>query len=325
MRSIILALTLFLSVPASAFAQPVTWMFTGITTLTTSPDPAFLAQFPVGLPVSLRVTYNPAAPELTQSNISPGNPTIGHYFLSNNPVAGVTFVDVESRIGPRRWHLGGWPEIIYVRALQGRFENDGILTEKVKGELVSTTVTWKPHYQMWDVRWPGVVFASDALPDTLPNPHPAGSMELNFFTCANHFADPCPGGIQLRSRINIRLTNARRVHTQRIDVKPGDPVNQIDRTTRATPVAILGNHAFQPAVQVDRSTIELSKAPVHTSNGQPACSTSDVNNDGHLDLVCHVRTELIAPREHENNTARLIAMTTDGNYIQGSHRIQFIN
>lgn len=328
MRSLSLVLTLFLSVSASASAQPVTWMFTGTTTSTTSPDAGFTAQFPAGLPVSLRVTYNPAAPEQgAPFNPYLGNPAIGKYVLSNNSAVGVYYVDVETRIGTGRWHLKGSSEFIYVYANQGRVGNDGSFTEFIRGDLVNTLATWKPHYQTWSVQWPGVVFASDALPNALPNPHPAGSLQLNFFTCANNFLDPCPGGVQPKSRVNVQLSNASRVYTKQIDVKPGDPLNVINPATQSTPVAILGSLLFQPTLQVVRSTIELSKAPVWINpvTNQPACSTADVNNDGYLDLVCQVKTSMIAPREHESNVARLIARTIDGSYIQGSQTIQFVN
>lgn len=325
MRNIVLALTLLLSVPAAALAQPVTWMFTGTTTSTTSPDPVFSAQFPAGLPVSLRVTYNPAAPESTQSNPHLGNPAIGRYDLLGANT-GVLHVDVETRIGARRWHLSGSPEQIYVRANMARLHNDGSLIERLKGDLVSALVLWKPHYREWNVGWPGFSFASDALPSAFPHVYPGGTVVLHFRTCGHPLIDPCPAGVQeQRSQVHMALSQVRPVFTQRIDVQPGNPLNLIDRTARATPVAILGNQAFQPAVQIDRSTIELSKASVHTSSGQPACSTSDVNKDGYSDLVCQVRTEQITPREHEPSVARLIAMTTDGNYIQGSQTIQFVN
>lgn len=84
-----------------------------------------------------------------------------------------------------------------------------------------------------------------------------------------------------------------RVQKINIEVKPGSkglaPLNP--KSKGKVPVAILGALNFS-AVNVDTSTITFGATGDEQSLSKCAKSGNDVNNDGHLDLVCHFENQL---------------------------------
>lgn len=295
-----------LSLPAVSSAQPISWMFVGVLDGTGS-DPAIRAAFPAGQLFRMLMTYDRSAPEVLPRFAA--DPNIGAYLLSASATPGPLRYDLEIRTGwYRHW---AWTDLIYVEPLSGQMANDGTLTESLRGHVIGSSPLWKPHFVEWSLGWPGFKFASDKLPGQFPHPFPVGRLGLGFRTCAYTVADPCPGGVQHRDHTTGTIHLVRRVRPRLI---------ALPKSAHAylTAVAILGEPKFLPDVEVERNTIELSMAHVHAVEGKPLCSAEDVNADGYLDLVCHVPTKEIQPREGEESY-RLIAQTIDGDYISASY------
>ena len=115
----------------------------------------------------------------------------------------------------------------------------------------------------------------------------------------------------------------------RIDIKPGNTDNTINLgSSGAIPVAILSSPAFD-ALTVDPLTIRLDGAAVKLvgKGERPLCSTSDVDGDGRMDLVCHILTSGLAAQG--DGIAILTATTSStvsspGIAIQGADFIRIV-
>jgi hypothetical protein len=91
-----------------------------------------------------------------------------------------------------------------------------------------------------------------------------------------------------------------------VDIKPGSDGN----CNAVIPVAVLGSDTFD-ATQIDVSTLSFAGTSAREKgNGALSCSTSDVNSDGVMDLVC----------QYQNATADGVVLGSlyDGTSIQGS-------
>lgn len=80
--------------------------------------------------------------------------------------------------------------------------------------------------------------------------------------------------------------------TAEIDVKPGSDPNSINLCSNGSvPIAIFGSDDLDVA-DINISSLTLMDAQVKLAgkSGKEKCSASDINNDGHDDLVCHFDT-----------------------------------
>jgi hypothetical protein len=110
-----------------------------------------------------------------------------------------------------------------------------------------------------------------------------------------------------------------------IDIKPGSNPNSINlQSAGVIPVAILSTTTFD-ATTIDPSTVALAGASVKLigKSAKYACGTEDANQDGILDLVCHVYTAqfMVEPGQ---STAVLEATTLDGTNIRGEDQIKIV-
>ncbi|MCL5289358.1 MAG: LamG domain-containing protein [Acidobacteria bacterium] len=110
-----------------------------------------------------------------------------------------------------------------------------------------------------------------------------------------------------------------------IDIKPGSFPNSINLSNAGTvPVAIFSSEAFD-ATQIDPETVSLAGASVKMvgKSGKYLCSAEDVNQDGRLDLVCHVLTAqfMIEPGD---SVATLEALTFDGRRVRGEDTVRIV-
>lgn len=114
------------------------------------------------------------------------------------------------------------------------------------------------------------------------------------------------------------------VVTVQIDIMPGGNPNTINLRLRGTlPVAILSQNGFD-ATSVDPATIKLAGAAVAMrGNGTPMASLEDVNDDGSLDLIVHVRREQIQLSPGDT-VAVLEGKTYDGLVISGSDSVKVV-
>ncbi len=113
--------------------------------------------------------------------------------------------------------------------------------------------------------------------------------------------------------------------TVAIDIKPGSFPNSINRgSAGAIPVAILSSATID-ATQVDPATVTLAGAAVRLigKGSREACSASDVNGDGRLDLVCHIAADEL--QLQEGDTVALLKGTTySGAAIEGQDSVRIV-
>jgi hypothetical protein len=109
-----------------------------------------------------------------------------------------------------------------------------------------------------------------------------------------------------------------------IDIKPGEFPNPINlRSHGNVPVAILSSSTFD-ATQVDPLTVELAGAAVRLrGQGTPMTTFTDVNYDGYVDLLVHVRTEALELSEGDPQ-AVLNGRTTSGTPIRGVDSVKIV-
>ena len=111
-----------------------------------------------------------------------------------------------------------------------------------------------------------------------------------------------------------------------IDIKPGSDVNVINFDSKGVvPVAILGSEHFDAAC-VDAGTVSLgsSQVAVRGKSDKALASLEDVNDDGFLDLVCHVETENLLPDDIQNGMMELtgnLLPECDGTPIHGNDHV----
>ena len=107
------------------------------------------------------------------------------------------------------------------------------------------------------------------------------------------------------------------VLTTAIDIKPGSFPNNINlKSTGSVPVAVLGSADFTMH-DMDLTTIVFAGA-------SPArCSFEDVNLDGHVDLVCHFRTQNLNLTT-SSTQATLTGETLGGTPIEGTDSVRIV-
>ena len=109
-----------------------------------------------------------------------------------------------------------------------------------------------------------------------------------------------------------------------IDIKPGSFPNSINLGSKGTiPVAIFSTPTFD-ATTIDPTTVTLADAPVRLrGKGRPMASAEDVNGDGLLDLVVHVKTKDLELTDADSQ-AQLTGETFDGVSIVGTDTIRVV-
>ncbi|MDP3697590.1 MAG: hypothetical protein Q8R55_06290 [Candidatus Taylorbacteria bacterium] len=109
-----------------------------------------------------------------------------------------------------------------------------------------------------------------------------------------------------------------------IDIKPGSYPNSINPGSNGNvPVAIFSTSEFD-ATTLDPLTVELAGAPVELKrNGTPQYSFRDVNNDGLVDIVVHIRTEALQLTETDE-LANFIGYTSDNTEVIGSDAVRVV-
>jgi hypothetical protein len=110
-----------------------------------------------------------------------------------------------------------------------------------------------------------------------------------------------------------------------IDIKPGSDTNSINISSSGViPVAIISTKDFDAAT-VEPSTVSLAGASVKMvgKSDKYSCDQEDVNNDGLMDLVCHVYTAQFMI-ESGQSTAVLEAKTFDGTNLRGEDIINVV-
>jgi hypothetical protein len=110
-----------------------------------------------------------------------------------------------------------------------------------------------------------------------------------------------------------------------IDIKPGSFPNSINLgSAGVTPVAILSDSTFD-ATQIDPATVSLAGAQVKLigKGKKYSCGAQDINDDGLLDLVCHVVTAQFSI-EPGSSVAVLEAKTFGGQAIRGEDSINIV-
>ncbi len=114
------------------------------------------------------------------------------------------------------------------------------------------------------------------------------------------------------------------VITVEIDIKPGSYPNSINPGSVGTvPVAILSSGTLD-ARTVDPATVTIAGAPVAVKrNGTLMSSFEDVNGDGLLDLVVHVRTQTLKLAQ-EDTAAALEGATYGGKRVRGSDSVRIV-
>jgi len=113
--------------------------------------------------------------------------------------------------------------------------------------------------------------------------------------------------------------------SMQIDIKPDSEINTIGtRAARAIPVAILGS-ATLDVVSINPRTITLEGVDVMLvgKSDKSLCQQLDVNADGHLDLLCDVRTTgfRVKPGAY---TIRLKAETYDKTSLRGEDYLRIV-
>lgn len=130
---------------------------------------------------------------------------------------------------------------------------------------------------------------------------------------------------------NLQLAQSSRLFggdpssSMQIDIKPDSEVNTINTSSaRVIPVAILGSDALD-VVSVNPRTIRLEGVDVMLvgKSDKSLCKQVDVNTDGHLDLLCDVRTTgfRVNPGSY---TIRLKAETYDKAVLRGEDQLRIV-
>ena len=110
-----------------------------------------------------------------------------------------------------------------------------------------------------------------------------------------------------------------------IDIKPDSEVNTIStNSARVIPVAIMGS-AVLDVISINPRTIRLEGVDVMLvgKSDKSLCKKVDLDADGHLDLLCDVRTTgfRVNPGSY---TIRLKAETYDKTVLHGEDQLRII-
>lgn len=109
-----------------------------------------------------------------------------------------------------------------------------------------------------------------------------------------------------------------------IDIKPDSYPNSINLSSNGVvPVAIFGSDTFD-VYQINLESITLTNALIKSKkNGQLMMNYEDVNEDGFMDVVVHIVTELLQLTSFDIK-AELSGYLLDGKEIKGSDSIKIV-
>ena len=110
-----------------------------------------------------------------------------------------------------------------------------------------------------------------------------------------------------------------------IDIKPGDPENIVRASSgRVIPVAIFGSSDLN-VTSINPRTIRLNGVDVALvgKSDNSLCRQTDINDDGHEDLVCDVHTTGFKVGEGEFRII-LKAATYHGESLKGEDQIKIV-
>lgn len=115
------------------------------------------------------------------------------------------------------------------------------------------------------------------------------------------------------------------LHAMTIDIKPGDAENIVRASAgRVIPVAILGSKDLD-VTAINPRTIRLNGVDVMLvgKSDKSLCRQTDINDDGHEDLVCDVRTTGFRVGEGEYRII-IKASTYSGETLTGEDRLEIV-
>ena len=146
-----------------------------------------------------------------------------------------------------------------------------------------------------------------------------GAFEYSMVTTGGTGSGDRATGIKIR-------TGARRVVD--IDIAPhnrNNPINIDNNGWGQVVVAILSTESFD-ATEVDPDTVRIEEAPVAVrghSGRRKAHANRDINHDGLLDLVMHVRRKMTGA-ERGRDQWTLTGETYDGMKIEGTDTVLYV-
>ena len=111
-----------------------------------------------------------------------------------------------------------------------------------------------------------------------------------------------------------------------IDIKPGSDPNSINLCSNGVvPIAVLGS-ATLDVTTIKTSSLRFAEAAVKVvgKKSEELCGLSDVNGDGHTDLVCKFVTSDIAAVNGQSSTASVNGELQNGTAIVGSDTINVV-
>ena len=113
--------------------------------------------------------------------------------------------------------------------------------------------------------------------------------------------------------------------SMQVDIKPDSEVNTITKNAgRVIPVAILGSPSLD-VISINPRTIRLEGIDVMLigKSDKSLCKQTDINADGHPDLLCDVRTTgfRVNPGSY---TIRLKAETYDKTSLRGEDKLRIV-
>jgi hypothetical protein len=161
-------------------AEPIRWEFHGNVDLASGGFPEMSALFPTGAEAHISVTIDPDMAVTCHAVLAPNC-----YNYNGQPPSAFTF---EAVIAGHEYFLpnltGGYSnEFIWVEPDRSAIGFDNSLSERLSGDVVGTSLAFRPHALDFSVRWPEETFASYALPQNLPTSPATGNFSLYLWTC----------------------------------------------------------------------------------------------------------------------------------------------
>ncbi len=168
------------SLARPAAAEPIRWEFQGNVDVASGGFPEMSALFPTGAEARISVTIDPDMAVTCHPVLAPNC-----YNYNGRPPSEFTF---EAVIAGYEYFLpnltGGYSnENIWVNQDRSSIGFDNSLSERLSGDVVGTSPSFRPRALDFSVRWPEETFASYSLPRNLPTSPATGNFTLYLWTC----------------------------------------------------------------------------------------------------------------------------------------------
>jgi len=150
----------------------------------------------------------------------------------------------------------------------------------------------------------------------------AGLLGMTFACC---YASSSIAAADFMLAQSSQLFGADPSSSMQIDIIPGTKDNLIKRNSgRVIPVAIMGSSSLE-VVSINPRTITLEGIDVMLvgKSDKSLCKQVDINSDGHLDLLCDVRTTGFRVKEG-SYVIRLKAETYDKASLRGKDQLKIV-